>query len=183
MQQSFDKVLSGEECDALIAEASKQLVEMTVLGDNTPGYRIAQGTWITEPNEVVQKLRLQIAGATCLPVENQEALHIVHYDVGGEYKPHEDGFYPGEDYYEQAVSRGGQRSHSCMVWLNDGFRGGETHFPLLGKFFTPIKGNMLVWSNLDDGNRPDIYSKHAGLPVQEGEKWIAIVWVRERRFA
>ena len=39
-----------------------------------------------------------------------------------------------------------------------------------------------MWTNLNENGSLDYDSKHAGLPVLSGEKWIAIVWVRQNKF-
>jgi prolyl 4-hydroxylase len=68
--------------------------------------------------------------------------------------------------------------------LNEGFEGGETKFVKKNISIKASVGNMLVWSNLKESDLEtlDYESKHAGLPVISGEKWIAIVWVRQRNF-
>jgi prolyl 4-hydroxylase len=46
---------------------------------------------------------------------------------------------------------------------------------------TPEMGKLVVWKNLNDDMSINLNSLHAGLPVTEGEKWICIIWVRERK--
>jgi prolyl 4-hydroxylase len=45
----------------------------------------------------------------------------------------------------------------------------------------PEMGKLLVWKNLNDDLSINLNSLHAGLPVTLGEKWICIIWVRERK--
>jgi prolyl 4-hydroxylase len=119
---------------------------------------------------------------THLPIENQEDIHIVKYLVGGEYKPHHDAFHIGTSYYDGVMKSGGQRKYSCLFYLNDDFEGGETEFPEKRLKITPKVGRLLAWCNANEDSTVKQDSLHAGLPVTKGEKWIAIIWVRESAF-
>ena len=46
----------------------------------------------------------------------------------------------------------------------------------------PVPGRAVVFDNLLADGRPDPESLHAGLPVARGEKWLATLWLRERRY-
>lgn len=122
-----------------------------------------------------------IADVTGLPRENQELIHILRYNIGEEYKPHEDFFHPGTDYFSEQIKRGGQRIYSVIIYLNEVEKGGETYFPRVNISVKPETGKVLIWKNVI-GNLLNFNSKHAGLPVIAGEKWIAIKWVRELAF-
>jgi prolyl 4-hydroxylase len=102
--------------------------------------------------------------------------------MGEEYKPHHDFFHINTDYYENIIKSGGQRTHSFLFYLNDNFEGGETEFTTKKIKISAKRGRMLIWENLDYNGDPDMDSLHAGLPVVGGEKWVAIVWVRENKF-
>ena len=69
-----------------------------------------------------------------------------------------------------------------IVWLNQGYEGGETLFIKTGRKLKGRSGDSLLFRNvLADGGR-DEAAAHAGLPVTRGEKLIASRWIRERRF-
>ena len=68
------------------------------------------------------------------------------------------------------------------MYLNDVEAGGETEFPLAGVRIAPVAGRAVVFDNLLADGRPDPESLHAGLPVARGEKWLATLWLRERRY-
>lgn len=177
----YRESLTPQECEELIQLGKDRLTPAFTLGVNREGYRTALNCWITEPLPITAKVKLLVKQATGVPVENQEHVHIVKYEVGGEYKPHHDFFHPNTDYFESQVARGGQRTHSCLFYLNTDFTGGETEFPNLGVKITPELGKLIVWDNLNNGQL-DYDSLHAGLPVASGEKWICVVWVRENEF-
>jgi hypothetical protein len=40
----------------------------------------------------------------------------------------------------------------------------------------------VVFDNLFADGRPDPDSLHAGTPVERGEKWLATLWIRQRRY-
>jgi prolyl 4-hydroxylase len=138
--------------------------------------------WLREKSDLSDKIKKLVVEKTNLPLENQEAIHIVKYEIGGQYKLHHDFFHPNTDYYESCIKQGGQRAYSCLIYLNDNFTGGETDFPKVNKTVIPELGKLIVWDNLKEDGSLDYDSFHAGLPVIEGQKWICIVWVRENKF-
>jgi prolyl 4-hydroxylase len=182
MINEYLNILNDTECENLIQLGKNKLIDATTLGVQIKNYRTAQNTWLFEKTELTNKIQKIISEKTNLPIENQEQIHIVKYNIGGEYKEHHDFFHPNTDYYNSHIQRGGQRAYSCLFYLNDNFEGGETYFPKVEYKVTPKKGKLLVWKNLKDDMSINDNSLHAGLPVIEGEKWIAIVWVRENKF-
>ena len=69
-----------------------------------------------------------------------------------------------------------------MIYLNDDFEGGETHFPSLNLVVKPKKGKLVIWDNVNEDGSLDFNSLHAGLPVKKGFKYIAVIWIRENKF-
>lgn len=182
MIQEFKNLLSVDECNELIQMSKDKLFEATTLGENVKDYRTANNTWLFEKTDLTDKIKNIVLEKTNLPIENQEKIHIVKYNVGGEYKEHHDFFHPNTDYFESQIQRGGQRIYSCLFYLNDNFLGGETDFPKIEYKVNPKIGKLVVWKNLNDDLTLNYNSLHTGLPVLSGEKWICIVWVRENKF-
>jgi prolyl 4-hydroxylase len=181
MVREFDNFLSPELCDKLINLSLDKLEVAEVLGENQ-NWRTASSCWLTEShNESISDLRVRISEMINMPVENMETLHIVKYDVGGEYKTHQDYFHKGEDYNEN-ISRGGQRQKTALIYLNEDFTGGVTRFPQIYLSIKPEVGKLVIWDNLLSDGTPDLLSSHCGLPVESGEKWIAVIWIREKEF-
>jgi prolyl 4-hydroxylase len=184
MIKIIDNVLTQIECNELIELGLKNsLVKANTLGENMESYRIADNTWIWESNELTKKIEKIVQKESGLPIQNQEKIHIVKYNIGGEYKPHHDFFHPNTDYYESSIGTSGQRVFSFLFYLNDDFTGGETDFPNKKIKITPKLSRLLIWRNLNEDGSLDYESLHSGLPVQTGTKYIAIVWVRENSFA
>jgi prolyl 4-hydroxylase len=177
----IDYEISKSECYELIGMGSKNMTKAHTLGkDVADDYRTAENAWISESSPLVEKIKSLVSAKSGLPIENQEQIHIVKYNPGGEYKEHHDFFHPDTDYYEDSMKMGGQRAISCLFYLNDDFEGGETDFPTKKIRITPKTGRMLLWSSLKTDGSLDYESLHSGLPVISGTKWIAIIWIRER---
>jgi prolyl 4-hydroxylase len=182
MIQEFKNILSIDECDELINISKDKLSEATTLGTQIKNYRTAETTWLFEKTDLSEKIKNIVSEKTDLPIENQEQIHIVKYNIGGEYKEHHDFFHPSTDYYKAHTERGGQRVYSCLFYLNDDFEGGETNFPKVNYKVKPELGKLVIWKNLNDDLSINPNSLHSGLPVTNGEKWICIIWVRENKF-
>lgn len=182
MIQEFQNILSIDECNELIEISKNKLFSATTLGIKIIDYRTAENTWLFEKNNLTDKLKNIVSDKTNLPIENQEQIHIVKYNFGGEYKQHHDFFHPNTDYFESQTQKGGQRIYSCLFYLNDDFKGGETYFPKIDYKVNPELGKLIVWKNLNDDLSLNYNSLHSGLPIISGEKWICIVWVRENKF-
>ena len=175
--------LNSQESEELIKIGESLLFKAGVLGKNSPdSYRTAESAWLPEGFELVQKIKDKISDLTNEPKNKMEGVHLVKYNVGGEYKTHHDFFHPGTDYYEGCMIRGGQRKKSALIYLNDDFKGGETDFPSVGRTITPKKNKIVVWDNLKENGELDYDSLHAGLPVIEGIKYIVVVWIRQGNF-
>jgi prolyl 4-hydroxylase len=68
---------------------------------------------------------------------------------------------------------------TLIVYLNDDFGGGETLFNHFNIKINPIKGSALFFQyNYNDYLNEK--SRHEGLPVIEGTKYIITFWVREQ---
>jgi hypothetical protein len=68
------------------------------------------------------------------------------------------------------------------VYLNKVRGGGETSFPQLGITIHPVPGSGVLFGNLNAQRIPDPLSLHAENPVTQGEKWIAIQWIRQKEY-
>jgi prolyl 4-hydroxylase len=179
-------LLSGAECEALIAAAKPRLtrsltVSTTTGGEEVNADRTSNGMFFTRGEmAAVRVLEERIAKLFNWPIENGEGLQILHYRPGAEYKPHYDYFDPKEPGTPTILKRGGQRVATILVYLNDPEKGGGTTFPDVGLEVAPQRGNAVFFSY----DKPHVSTKslHGGAPVIAGEKWIATKWLRERPF-
>jgi hypothetical protein len=100
-----------------------------------------------------------------------EAVNFVKYGLGQHFQVHADhGF-----------------SYSCSVstvgYLNDNFEGGATQFPKINKKFKPKKySGILFYPMNKNGDKCHENSLHAGMPITKGQKYIANVWIRDKKY-
>lgn len=129
---------------------------------------------------VLAVVRERIARAAGLPVSGLEWTQVLHYSVGQTFDWHVDWLDPALPGYAADLAARGQRIATCLVFLNDDFKGGETAFEAGGLRHRGRKGDALLWANtLPDGSI-DRRTRHAGLPPTSGEKWVLSQWLRGR---
>jgi prolyl 4-hydroxylase len=173
----FPDLFTERECNYL-AEAAEPLFEpaLTVEEYTSRQFRnpirtsdTAVFPWVGE-NPAVHALNRRIAAASATDPRQGEPLQILRYRPGQEYKPHTDAI-PGLE---------NQRILTMLVYLNDGFEGGETKFIHAGLTISPRRGEGLLFHNVGPNGELDPTVKHAGLPVTSGVKLLASRWIRER---
>jgi prolyl 4-hydroxylase len=124
--------------------------------------------------------RHRIARVTGLPVADMEAPAVLHYAVGQEFSPHFDFLDPAHPGHADNLALEGQRVVTFLVYLNDGFEGGETDFPTLRWRHKGRKGDALFFWNVERNFAHDPRTLHAGLPPTRGEKYLLSQWIRGR---
>lgn len=181
----IDALLSDIECEYIKYVASPFMRESMTVDPATKQFvrdtiRTSYSStvdWLTEDpavNLIMQKCCFQFDE----PAENSEVLHVLHYSVGEEYKPHYDFFggMEGQDNFKPED----QRIKTICLYLNDVEAGGATSFPNLDLKVSPKKGNAVFFENINTENKqPYIESLHAGEPILQGEKWLATLWIRD----
>ena len=178
--QRFEKVLSKRDCTKLIKEYKTFEQARTHHGDIEFDKKIrkAENAVYTEESDTLKKVRQIIAEKTGTKVEQQEEpISIIKYEVGGEYKPH-------PDYYDslEAIRKNpekGNRWKTAILYLNDDYEGGETHFPNWDVKVKGKAGELVTWTNINKDRSPNTDTLHAGLPVTSGTKYIVVAWIRE----
>lgn len=128
-------------------------------------------------SRILQRRMCRLVG---LALEHAEPLTLIHYGIGQQYRPHRD-YLPPSALSSGVGLQAGQRGHTVIVYLADVEAGGETEFSELDLVIQPRRGRAVLFRNLDREGRPDPRTLHAGLPVQVGEKWLASLWIRQRR--
>ena len=131
---------------------------------------------------VIKNIEMRIAALTNIPVENGEALHLLRYLEGGEYRPHYDYFDLDTVGGMTEYQRGGQRIITVIMYLHTPDEGGETIFPLLDIEVKPIKRNAVIFFDCTSDENVDPRTLHGGAPVISGEKWIATKWLHSRSY-
>jgi prolyl 4-hydroxylase len=184
----LDHLLTAQECDELVELSRAKLKRSTIVDPNTGreaviNDRSSNGTFFNiNENAFIAKLDQRISEVMNLPVENGEGIQILHYTLGGEYKPHFDYFPPADPGSQVHLAKGGQRVSTLVMYLNDVQAGGETVFPNLQLSVVPRKGSAVYFEYCNSLGQVDPQTLHGGQPVTAGEKWIATKWMRQRRY-
>ena len=142
---------------------------------------LAAGFGLADKDTVLVLTQKRLELASGLKVLQQEAPHVLSYEVGQEYKAHFDFFAPGETAFQHTLNTMGQRIGTCLTWLNDDYEGGETAFPKINWKHRGKPGDSMLFLNVRTSDRqPDSMTLHAGMPVTGGRKWLLSQWVRDR---
>lgn len=162
----FDKdFLTREECDFIIYLSKSSYIE--------PSKRVGRPdrstyfhTFENGDSEFIDNLKNRISKLIDKPIDNLGSVQVNRYRVGEGFPPHYDYDANGIDY-------------TFLIYLNDDFTGGETHFPNLVTKISPRKGRAIYWINSIEGtNELEYLSLHEALPIESGEKWMIVIWVR-----
>lgn len=181
-------VLSEEECDALIRYGEERLQRSPVVSDTdgatqVHAHRTSRGAMLQRgETELVARIEARLAALTNWPAERGEGMQLLRYEKGNEYRPHFDWFDPALPGPRKHLERGGQRVATIVMYLSDVAQGGGTSFPNVGLQVQPKKGSAVFFANVDPYGVPEQNSLHAGEPVEQGVKFIATKWLREREY-
>jgi len=126
-------------------------------------------------------IQRRMAAAVDTTPAYSEYMQLLRYQNAQEYRPHRDYLPPG---LITPLEQGGagQRESTVIVYLNNVADGGETEFIELGRKITPKAGRILAFKNLRADGTPDTATLHAGLPVNDGTKWISTLWIHQGVF-
>jgi prolyl 4-hydroxylase len=175
-------------CRWLIAKGGGRLAPGMV-GDYSTGQWIkdpirtglAAGFGLVDTDVVLVMTQKRLELASGLKVIQQEAPHVLSYEVGQEYKAHFDFLVPGEPAFQHIIDAMGQRVATCLTWLNDDYEGGETAFLKIDWKHKGKAGDSMLFLNVrTDDRKPDPMTLHAGTPVTQGRKWLLSQWVRDK---
>lgn len=175
--------LSAAECTRLI-EMIDPIAHPSHLYymDYAAGFRTSYSGDLDPLDPFVAGISRRIDDVLGLPAAYGEAVQGQRYMPGQQFKPHNDWFYPTEDYWKLERKRGGQRSWTAMAFLNDVEQGGETHFVNVGIKIQPKAGVLLLWNNALPDGTPNEGTLHAGCPVEAGTKYVITRWYRTRNW-
>lgn len=173
--------LTNAECERLCAmvDETARPSSLHEIGYES-GFRTSYSGDLDPFDTFVKGISRRIDDILGMPSEFGEAIQGQRYLPGQQFKPHNDWFYTSERYWELERKRGGQRSWTAMVFLNDVEQGGETHFTHIGIQIEPKPGVLLIWNNALPDGTPNEDTMHAGTPVLAGSKYIITKWYRTR---
>jgi prolyl 4-hydroxylase len=183
---TYNNMLSNEECQHFI-DISRESLKRALASEDNKGVvssgRTGSNTWIKhDHDEITQRVGERIAKIVGMPLENAEAFQVIYYGITQEYRQHYDSWvHDGSDKTHRCMNKGGARMKTALCYLNDVTKGGGTKMTKLDITISAEKGKLLVFhntvSNIDHTRHK--LSEHAGLPVEEGEKYAFNLWFRE----
>ncbi|KAJ3701240.1 hypothetical protein LUZ61_004945 [Rhynchospora tenuis] len=189
----YEGFLSDDECDHLISLAHSKVEIPLIIDNNISGTRriIPTGKKYlvnSKKDEILSKIEERISLWTMFPKEHGGGIQIWNYRVNDSYGPH-------YDFYENNEAElGGNRVATVLMYLSNATHGGETVFlksqtknsklegeslskcASAGYAIKPVKGNAVMFFNLNLDSTPDNSSLHEGCKVLEGEKWSATMY-------
>ena len=173
--------LTVAQCAELIAFIDANRIPSPVVADDpVPAYRTSETCYLYPHDTVVAAVESALDRLTGIDPIYGETLQGQRYAVGQEFKPHHDFFDTGQQYWQDQIAMGGQRTWTAMAFLNEPAAGGRTNFPTARVAITPRTGNLLIWNNMDAFGAPNTATLHQGMPVEQGCKYILTKWYRER---
>jgi len=185
---TYDSILSDDECkhfiDISMDSMKRSLVSETNIGIVSNG-RTGCNTWVRhDHDDITKKVGERIANIVGMPLENAESFQVIYYNKTQEYRQHYDSWvHDGSIKTHRCMKWGGARIKTALCYLNNVPSGGGTRMTKLNVTIQPEKGKLLVFNNTisnDDHTRHEL-SEHAGLPVEEGEKYAFNLWFKETK--
>ena len=183
--QMVHGILEPHECDYIIGKAESSFARSTVVGIDGPDEsRTSETAWVSKDDPIARKILERACELTGKSYENTEDLQVVRYKPGTYYRAHHDACCEDSEACSLFENKGGQRVGTLLVYLNDDFTDGETHFPDFGdlKMKAP-PGSAIFFKPLGSEDKCHPKALHAGLPISSGTKYVCNAWVRESEFS
>lgn len=173
----FDRLFTPDECAFLIDASAPRFRPATIFHDGQQRFvrdplrdSDNAGFPVVAEWPAIHALNRRLAAASGTDVAQGEPLQLIRYGPGQQYRPHLDAI----------AGLANQRVLTILVYLNEDYDGGETHFAESGLSVRGRTGDALLFVNALPDGRPDPATRHAGLPVRSGVKVIASRWIRQR---
>jgi hypothetical protein len=184
----FKNFLFEEECDFLVGLSAPLLKQTTVYDPATGAVRpdpvrtsSEARYWLSAQNLTVHCLNKRMCRAAGVAAGCGEALSVLTYRRGEEYRPHFDFFAKNVEMIPD-FQLSGQRTRTLLTYLNDDYVGGQTHFLSSELKYRGRTGDAILFHNVLEDGEGDRSTKHAGLPVEQGVKWLGSKWFRAREY-
>lgn len=155
--------------------------ETTGMGRADSGRTNSSGKFVgPDADMIVGLARRRISQASGVPIVAFEPTQVLTYEIGQSFDWHVDFLDPAIPGFATDLRLRGQRIVTCLIYLNDDFKGGETAFATPDLRHNGRKGEALMWSNVLPDGQVDRHTVHAGLPPTAGRKWVLSQWIRDR---
>jgi prolyl 4-hydroxylase len=181
----IDSVLNTDECKYIMNKADSLFKPSTTVGSSAPNdTRTSETAWIPKDDPVARKVFQKASELTGKTMDCCEDLQVVRYKPGTYYRAHHDACCDESEECSIFEKQGGQRIGTLLIYLNDEFTDGETHFPQHGDVkMKADPGSAIFFRPLGaDDAKCHPKALHAGLPISSGTKYVCNAWVRESKF-
>lgn len=183
----FRDFLDRRSCARLIRLIDSEIGPSTLFNDGGAetggaGVRTSSTHYFADSRRDAAMLARRIDDLLGLDRAHAETMQGQRYLPGEQYRHHCDFFRTERAHWQRERLRGGQRTWTAMVYLNNVESGGATDFPRLGLSIQPEAGMLLVWDNITSGGRPNRTTIHAGMPVETGAKYVVTQWYRQNEW-
>ncbi len=173
----LNNFITADDCIHLIELAKDNMHRSRVISDGKEGLnpdRTSYSYYLPKSGDnIIKNIEKKVAELTKTNINKIEALQVVRYQEGQEFKAHYDWFTP--DYTPQLNHN--QRQYTIFVYLNDDFDEGETEFSKINKKIKPKKGDAAFWENCSDHTTCFNEALHQGKPPKNGIKYGLNIWV------
>lgn len=174
------KFLGRADCREIARVINSHAVPSTVLGDGVHSEIRSSSTHHFDREDPLNcSLEDYVDELLGISKVFSEPMQGQRYHVGQQYRHHHDFFHGSDQTVAAEAARGGQRTWTAMVFLNEPREGGETDFPKLGLRLTPETGTLVIWNNMRPDGSPNPATLHAALPVKRGIKHVITKWYRQ----
>lgn len=171
--------LSPAECARIVAVMDARATPSTLYkGTHDADFRTSDTHHFDAGDPLTRDLKARLADLLGIDPTHAEPLQGQRYEVGQHYRAHHDYFHVTGSYWAAEALRGGQRTWTAMIYLDEPDEGGETDFPSLGFALRPRAGSLAIWNNMDRRGRPNRDTIHAACPVRRGVKHVITQWFR-----
>jgi len=178
-----ENFITPEEANYIIMKSENNFNESIIVSGLNLNIRKSMTAWIPKHDSVVKNIILRVCEMANVPFENAEYLQVVKYNENGYYNPHYDTVTNTSASSNDFLDQGGHRVITMLIYLNDNFTEGATKFVTLDKIIKPPKyGGILFYTFDKEIKKCHPKSLHAGLPIKTGTKYIANVWIREKKY-
>jgi len=180
---AFGNFLSPAECDRFIAMVDCVAKPSAVFDVATQAaFRTSYSGDVDRNDPFVRMIERRIDDLLGMDPDHGETVQGQRYLPGQEFRAHCDWFWTLAEYWPDEARRGGQRSWTAMIYLNDVEEGGHTEFVRIGVSIPPQRGALIVWNNATPTGEPNWDTMHAAHPVVSGQKYVITKWYRTRRW-
>ncbi len=177
----IDDFLNDKECSELV-DISLPIAEPSLLANGQPIQGRTSTSCYLKPEHgaIVGQIDAKIARLLGIQLGFAELIQAQFYEEKQEYVSHADVFGPKVlAEARRTLLHPGQRTWTCMVYLEVPEQGGNTRFVELDMEFEPKLGTAVAWNNLYRDGNINYDSRHQALPVVRGRKAVITKWFRD----